>query len=104
MTNLSRFVIHNDLAEPAILNLEPENLFVTLRRGDDAVVVDEDCSHPVTIKLGKSEEGGLLLSIWPGDGEVRVEIGGVNVLDEPAEGAPSESGRSQRVPKPAASS
>ena len=81
MRNPSRFVIRNDLAEPLSLNIEPEGALFSLASGEEVSVIDEFASQPVTVKLSKSERGGLVASIWPGDGEVRVEKDGVDVLD-----------------------
>jgi hypothetical protein len=81
MCEVSFFVIHNDLAEPAILNIEPEGACLPLGRGEAVSVIDKFTSQPVTLKLSKSDDGGLVISIWPGDGEVRVEKDGVDVLD-----------------------
>jgi hypothetical protein len=100
MSNLNRFAIQNDLSEPAILNIEPEGQFLPLVEGEEVVVVDAYAEHPVTVRLGKTDEGRLVISIWPGDGEVGVEKGGVNVFEE---GAPAAR-RGPRVAKPAASS
>jgi hypothetical protein len=44
-------------------------------------------SAPVTVKLTESGEGGPLVSIWPGDGEVTVEKDGVAVFDLIQKGA-----------------
>lgn len=81
MRNPNRFVIRNDLAERLTLNIEPEGELFPLASGDEVSVIDVFASQPVTLKLSKSEEGGLVVSIWPGDGEVRVERDGVDVLD-----------------------
>lgn len=81
MRDLSRFVIRNDFGEPAFLSIEPEGHSLTLANGEEVSVIDEFASHPATVKCSKTSEGGLILSIWPGDGEVRVERDGVDVLD-----------------------
>ncbi len=81
MPNRSLFLIHNDLAERAILNIEPEGARVPLASGEEVSVIDEFARQPVTVKLGRSKDGDVSISIWPGDGEVRVEKGGVDVLD-----------------------
>lgn len=106
MSNVSRFAIHNDLSEPAVLNIEPECVFLPLGVGDEVTVVDHYTAHPVTIKLSKSDENGLVVSIWPGDGEVRVERGGVDVFEDRVSDEISTSAPRQvsRVAKPPASS
>jgi hypothetical protein len=44
-------------------------------------VLDVFTAAPVTVKLTTSNGGHPILSIWPGDGEVRVEKDGIDVLD-----------------------
>lgn len=104
MSNLSRFAIHNELSEPAALNIEPEGHILPLEGGEEVWVVDHYTAHPVTVRLSKSDEGGLVISIWPGDGAVRVEKEGVDVLDQVASDADPASRRGPRVAKPTASS
>jgi hypothetical protein len=77
----SQFVIHNDLAEPTILNVEPEGHCLPLGRGEKVSVIDNFKSRSVTVTLGNSDNGGIVISIWPGDGEVRVEKDGVDARD-----------------------
>ncbi len=81
MVNRSRFVIHNDLGKPMILNIEPEGHFFPLHEGNEVSVTDEYCSAPVTLKISSDERGDPVLSIWPGDGEVKVEKDGFDVLE-----------------------
>lgn len=81
MAHQSRFVIRNDRSKPVILNIEPEGMFFPLDSGQEVSVTDVFTQAPVTLKLSSEDDGGLILSIWPGDGEVRVEKDGVNVLD-----------------------
>ena len=81
MTRHNRFVVRNDLTQPLTLNIEPEGAFFLLGRGEEVSVTDVFTTAPVTVKLTDSDKGGPILSIWPGDGEVRVEKDGVNVLE-----------------------
>ncbi len=81
MTQRNRFVVRNDLTRPLTLNIEPEGAFFRLGKGEEASVVDVFTTIPVTIKLTDSDKGEPILSIWPGDGEVRVEKDGVDVLE-----------------------
>jgi hypothetical protein len=81
MAQRNQFVIHNDLPRPLILNIEPEGAFFPLGKGEEVCVVDEFTAIPVTVKLSSSDNGDPVVSIWPGDGEMRVEKNGVNVLD-----------------------
>ena len=104
MSNRSRFVIRNDLPEPATLNIEPEGHFVPLGSGEEVSVVDDSTADSATVRLSKSDGGALVISIWPGDGEVKVERRGVDVLEEGTSDEPSGPRRGPRVPKPAASS
>jgi len=80
MARHNRFVIRNDLSNPVTLNIEPEGAFVSLGKGEEVSVTDDFTDTPVTIKLCDSA-GGPIISIWPGDGNVRVEKDGVDVLD-----------------------
>jgi hypothetical protein len=75
------FVIRNDLSTSLLLNMEPEGAFFALGRGEEVSVSDVFTTAPVTLKLTNSDGGEPILSIWPGDGEVRVEKNGVDVLD-----------------------
>lgn len=80
MTNHSRFVIQNDLSGPAIVNIEPECVQISLPPGEEVTVQDAFDKEPVTLKV-ESDNGETIISIWPGDGEVRVEKDGVDVFD-----------------------
>ena len=81
MTQRNHFVIRNDLPKLLTLDIEPEGTFFRLRNGEEVTVFDEFAIRPVTIKLSHSESGEPIVSIWPGDGEVRVEKDGVDVFD-----------------------
>jgi hypothetical protein len=63
------------------LNIEPEGAFFPLGQGEEVSVTEEFTAAPVTVKLSLSATGEPIVSIWPGDGEVRVAKGGVDVLD-----------------------
>jgi hypothetical protein len=81
MASQSRFVIRNDLPRAVILSIEPEGVFFPLGEEEEVSVVDVFTTHPVTLRLGRSDQGDPIASIWPGDGEVRVEKEGVDILD-----------------------
>jgi len=81
MRNSGRFVIENDLAEPLLLSIEPEGARFPLSSKEKVSVIDEFALHPVTVTFSKSTAGELFVSIWPGDGSVRVEKDGVDVLE-----------------------
>src|SRR5262245_46453616 len=87
MAHQNRFVIRNDLSRPLTLNIEPEGALFPLGKGEEVSVIDVFTIAPVTIKLTSSEEGEPIVSIWPGDGDLRVEKEGVEVLDLIQEGA-----------------
>lgn len=81
MANHNRFVIRNDSLKALTLNIEPEGVFFPLNEGDKVSVSDAFISFPVTVKITNNDAGDPILSIWPGDGDVKVEKDGVNVLD-----------------------
>ncbi|HKI31767.1 MAG TPA: hypothetical protein VKA46_07855 [Gemmataceae bacterium] len=81
MVHRNQFVIRNDLPKPLTLNIEPEGAFFPLGKGEEVSVTDVFTSAPVTVKLTKSDKGEPIVSIWPGDGDVRVEKDGVDVFD-----------------------
>ena len=77
----NRFVIRNDFARPVTINIEPESVFFPLGKGEEVSVLDVFTTVPVTVKLATSNGGDLIVSIWPGDGAVRVEKDSVDVFD-----------------------
>src|SRR5205814_1884920 len=87
MTHCNRFVIHNDSPRSLTLNIEPEGAFFPLGRGEEVSITDTFRELPVTVKLTTSDKGDPIISLWPGDGEVRVEKGGVDVFDLIQKGA-----------------
>ncbi len=81
MAQHNQFVIRNDLPDSLTLNIEPEGAFFALGRGEEVCVKDVFTTAPVTVKFTASATGEPIVSIWPGDGEVRVEKDGVDVFD-----------------------
>ena len=81
MAHSNRFVIQNDSPVPLTLDIEPEGARYSLSRGEAISVSDVYTSAPVTIEVTSSAQGGPILSIWPGDGEVRVEKDGVDIYE-----------------------
>ncbi len=81
MPHQNRFVLRNDWSRTLILNIEPEGAFFPLKIGEEVSVTDVFRKNPVTLKLSHSEAGDPIISLWPGDGEVRVEQGGADVLN-----------------------
>jgi hypothetical protein len=77
----SQFVIRNDLSKSLTLNIEPEGAYFALGKGEEVSVTDVFTTVPVTVKVSASGKGEPIVSIWPGDGDVRIEKDGVNVLD-----------------------
>ena len=81
MDKQSHFLLRNESSRPLVLNIEPEGAFVPLNGGEEVSVRDTFLNDPVTLKVSISDKEGPIISIWPGDGEVKVEKGGVDVLD-----------------------
>lgn len=81
MRHESHFIVENSLDRPLVLNIEPEGAFFSLASGDEVAIFDDFDATPVTIRLESTEAGEQIVSIWPGDGNVRVEKDGINVLE-----------------------
>jgi hypothetical protein len=81
MRRENQFTIENRLDRPMVLNIEPEGAFFPLAHGDEVKVFDSFDSAPVTVRLDHTETGEPVVSIWPGDGDVRIEKGGIDVLE-----------------------
>lgn len=81
MTRRNRFVIRNDFGRPLTLCLEPYGAFFDLSEGEEVSVCDAYDEVPSTVKLSGSGVEAVVVSIWPGDGDVRVEKGGIDLLD-----------------------
>ena len=79
MSRQSRFVIQNGLSGSIIVNIEPECVHVSLSPGEHVIVEDVFENEPVTLKVD-SDNGDIIISVWPGDGDVRVEKDGVDGL------------------------
>jgi hypothetical protein len=80
MPHHSRFLIQNDLSVPVFVNIEPECVQVSLASGEKVTVQDTFEKEPVTLKV-ESDKGDTIISVWPGDGEVRVEKDGIDVFE-----------------------
>jgi hypothetical protein len=81
MTHYNHFIICNELAEPLVLNIEPEGALFPLSRGEEVVVSESFSAAPLTLKISNSGKGQTIVSIWPGDGDVRVAKEGEDVLE-----------------------
>ena len=86
MIHQGRLIIRNDLSKPLTLTIEPEGAFFPLGAGEEVSVIDVFTAAPVTVILTHSDKGDPIVSIWPGDGEVRVEKEGIDVLELIQEG------------------
>jgi|tagenome__1003787_1003787.scaffolds.fasta_scaffold20032108_1 hypothetical protein len=81
MGRQNQFVITNRMSKSLTLNIEPEGAFFPLAKGQEVLVTDIFQSAPVSITLDSSDTGDPIVSIWPGDGEVKVEKDGVDILE-----------------------
>jgi hypothetical protein len=81
MAHHSHFVIRNNLSKPLTLNIEPEGAFFPLNKGEEVSVTDVFTVAPVTLLFTNSDKEDTIVSLWPGDGELRVEKDGVDVFD-----------------------
>lgn len=81
MIRQNHFVICNALAKSLTLNIEPEGVFFPLAQGEEVSVHEEYTTAPVTLKLSASAQGEPIVSLWPGDGEIRVEKEGIPVFE-----------------------
>jgi hypothetical protein len=81
MSNVNHFVIENNATKPLDLYIEPEGALFPLAQGEKVTVREHFTKSPVNVVVSTSEAGNTEVSIWPGDGEVRVEKDGVDVLD-----------------------
>ncbi len=87
MAHHNHFVICNDLSKALTLFIEPEGALFPLGKGEEVSVTDVFMMAPVTIKVSSSDQGDPIVSIWPGDGDVRVEKDGIDVFDLIQKGA-----------------
>jgi hypothetical protein len=81
MAHKNHFVIRNDLCKSLTVNIEPEGALFPLGKGEEVSVTDVFTMAPVTIKFTSSDKGDPIVSVWPGDGEIRVEKDGIDVFD-----------------------
>ena len=81
MSQSNRFVIHNNSAGLLFIAVEPEGAVVPLSKGEEVHVSEQFDEHPVTLNVSMSEEGRPVVAVWPGDGHLRVEKNGIDVLE-----------------------
>jgi hypothetical protein len=79
MTQKNRFLLQNNLPKRLILSFEPEADEFQLSPGEEVTLHDSFDKEPLTVKIVMLNDGELVLSIWPGDGTVSVEKGGLIV-------------------------
>lgn len=82
MKKNNRFTVENSLPYVLALNIEPVGMLVELPKEGEVEIIDEYENEPVSLRLSTLEDGSLVLSVWPGDGEVQVLLNGRNVLGE----------------------
>ncbi len=75
------FQIRNGFSKPLTLNIEPEGAFFPLAQGEQVSITEVYTRTPSVIKWSESAHGDAIVSIWPGDGEVKVEKDGIDVLE-----------------------
>jgi hypothetical protein len=81
MSRYNQFSIRNEFSQALTVNVEPEGVFYCLGKGEELSIKEEFTVEPLSIKLASSDKGEPVISIWPGDGDVRVEKNGADVLD-----------------------
>ncbi len=81
MATQSRFIIRNDRLKPVALVIEPEGVVFPLGAGQEVSITDGFTKAPVTLFVSGKDDEAPIISIWPGDGDVRVEKDGMNVFD-----------------------
>ena len=81
MRQKNQFLIRNDSSKSLTLNIEPEGTHFALAKGDEVSISEQFTRDPVTLKLSDSLDGGSIVSIWPGDGDVHVTKDGIAVFD-----------------------
>lgn len=81
MVHRNHFLIRNDSPTTLTLNIEPEGEFFLLQKGEAVCVFDEFEITPVSLNWSTSDQGTPIVSLWPGDGEIRVEKDGIDVFD-----------------------
>jgi hypothetical protein len=77
----SRFVIENDQTTELIVVAEPEACEVRLSKDEQVMITDNFDQAPVTIRVTTSPSGEPVLSVWPGDGDVKIEKNGIDIFD-----------------------
>lgn len=77
----NRFILENDQTSDMIIVAEPEACELRLAKNEQVLITDDYDQSPVVIRVTSSPTGEPVLSVWPGDGDVRIEKNGVDILD-----------------------
>ncbi len=81
MARNTTFIIENDAEKDFDVFVEPEGVMVRLVQNEKIVVTDKYEEAPVTLRISRDDDGNVLMSVWPGDGDTKVEKNGVDVLE-----------------------
>ncbi len=81
MAAQTSITIRNSLSNPVLVYIEPEGAEYSLGVGEDISVLSVCSTSPAVIELSESENGTSFISIWPGDGDLKVEKDGINLFD-----------------------
>lgn len=81
MPTENRLFLKNKMRGSLVLNIEPEAYEFELACGDEVTVCDLFETIPATLEVAELENGKMVISIWPGDGKVRVMKNGIELLD-----------------------
>lgn len=84
MKKNSRFRVESKI-DPTLLNVEPEGAVFKMGLGTEVEVRDCYKREPVTVRLERLDDGHLVVTVWPGDGDVTVLVDGKDVLAQGGE-------------------
>lgn len=73
--------MRNDFCGSILVAVEPEGAVVSLSEGEEIHITDTFENEPVTLNVSTNEKGWPVIAVWPGDGSVRVDKDGINILD-----------------------
>jgi predicted methyltransferase len=81
MKQSSLFAIRNDSQAPLFIQLEPEAHCISIDPDENVTVRDAYTEAPATLAITALDGGQIVVSVWPGDGDVIVAKDGVDVLE-----------------------
>lgn len=81
MTIRSSFVIENKSSKSLEFHLEPECWPFSLESEKSMVVRCNYEAEAPSVQFSDADDGSIFGAVFPGDGDVAVEIEGVNILD-----------------------